>query len=353
MVLSRSVIVSAPTAAAVRVRRVIALTLLFGGVHASLQAQSTARARTTENVRREPNGEVVARVDPGATMVVVGRQDRWLEVDLEGWVWERSLQATRQGSFGLVVSERQGENLRDAPSGAVVGRLGRGTLLNEVERRPGWVRVRRRAWVWSASVVETSSAPARPAAPSSPPASAEPAAGLPGAFVPADAGGAVLLTAPSGDTVARTAPGTELEVVAREGSWARVRVEGWTWLPPRDTAARGAAEPAALTPQDLAANPTGHRGRAVSWELQFISLERAEKIRTDFFEGEPFLLTRYGGTSGPFVYVAIPAGRATEMQGLVPLERLRVTGRVRTGASSLTGTPIIDMVALERVRSRR
>jgi len=88
----------------------------------------------------------------------------------------------------------------------------------------------------------------------------------------------------------------------------------------------------------------------VSWELQFISLERAERVRTDFFEGEPFLLTRFGGGEGPFVYVALTAERAQELRGLVPLERLRVTGRVRTGASSLTGTPILDLVALERVR---
>jgi hypothetical protein len=305
-------------------------------------------------VRREPNGDVVARVEANATMAVVGRRDRWLEVELEGWVWERSLQTSGQGGFDLVVSERQGENLRDAPSGAVVGRLGRGTLLNEVERRPGWIKVHRRAWIWSASVVETSSAAARPAARPSPEAPAEPVSVRPGAFVPADARGAVILTAPAGDTVARAAPGTELEVLAREGSWARVRVEGWTWLPPRDTTPQASAtQPATLTPQDLTSNPTAHRGRVVAWDLQFISLERAEKIRTDFFEGEPFLLTRFGGTDGPFVYVAIPEDRATEMEGLVPLERIRVTGRVRTGASSLTGTPIIDMVALERVRAPR
>jgi len=98
-----------------------------------------------ENVRREPNGEVLARMETGATLAVRGRQDRWLEVDLEGWVWERSLQAATQGDFDLVVAEAQGENLRDAPSGTIVGRLGRGTFLEEVERRPGWIRVRRRA----------------------------------------------------------------------------------------------------------------------------------------------------------------------------------------------------------------
>lgn len=173
-------------------------------------------------------------------------------------------------------------------------------------------------------------------------------------FVPADARGAVVLTAPAGDTVARVTAGTEMEVLAREGSWARVRVEGWTWLPLRDSVAQSpGAAPAVLRPQDLTANPMAHRGRVVSWDLQFISLERAEKVRTDFFEGEPFLLTRYGGADGPFVYVAIPADRVAEMQGLVPLERLRVTGRVRTGASSLTGTPIVDLVALERVRAGR
>ncbi|MDP2957553.1 MAG: hypothetical protein Q8N53_14100 [Longimicrobiales bacterium] len=359
LVLSRSEIVSASMVSAVHALRLLlpaALAMAVSG--GALTAQSTARVRTAENVRREPSGEVVARVEAGATMAVVGRRDRWLQVDVEGWMWERSLQAAAREGFDLTVSEPQGENLRASPSGDVVGRLGRGTLLNRVESRPGWIKVRRRAWIWSASVVETSTTAPTTVARAASPASQRPApgegAGPPGAFVPADARGAIILTAPAGDTVARTAPGAELEVVSREGSWARVRVEGWTWLPTRDTALQGASPaPAALTPADLTANPTGFRGRVVTWELQFISLERAERVRTDFFEGEPFLLTRHGGPDGSFVYVTVPTDRATEMEGLVPLERLRVTGRVRTGASSLTGTPIIDLVALERVRAPR
>lgn len=334
-------------------RALLAAVLLSAWGGSPVVAQSTARARAAENVRREPNGDVVARVESGATMAVVGRRDRWLEVDVEGWIWERSLQATSREGFDLVVSEPQGENLRDAPSGNVVGRVGRGTLLTLVERRPGWLKVRRRAWIWSASVVETSTqAAAR--APARTPSSREPVTARPGAFVPTGSGGGVVLTAPAGDTMARVAPGTELEVVAREGSWARVRVEGWTWLPPTDTAAPPeGAPPSTLEPKDLAADPTAHRGRVVSWDLQFISLEHAEKVRTDFFEGEPFLLTRYHGAEGPFVYVAVPAQQADDLKGLVPLERLRITGRVRTGASSLTGTPILDLVALERVRAPR
>jgi hypothetical protein len=117
----------------------------------------------------------------------------------------------------------------------------------------------------------------------------------------------------------------------------------------RGGAAAGAA-PATLTPQELTTDPEAHAGRVVSWALQFISLERAEAIRTDFRQGEPFLLTRYGGRDGPFVYVAVPPERVTEVQGLVPLERITVTARVRTGASALTGSPIVDLLSFERAR---
>jgi hypothetical protein len=341
-----------------RLRRSLTLAAWITALVTSpLLGQSAARVRVSENVRSQPNGEVVARVEPGASFAVAGREDRWLQVDLVGWVWSRSLQAADRPDFGLVVSEPQGENLRDAPSGAVLGRLGRGTYLEELERRPGWIRVRRRAWIWGESVVETSTAtaaatPSSPSTSASAPATPGAAAQRPGGFVTVGGRGAAVLSAPDGDTLARTLSGADLEVVSREGNWARVRLEGWTWLPGRDTAsAPTSSAAAALSPKDLAANPEAHRGRVVSWQLQFISLERAEKVRTDFFEGEPFLLTRFGGTDGAFVYVALSADRVQEFQGLVPLERLRVTGRVRTGASSLTGTPILDLVALERVRA--
>jgi len=87
--------------------------------------------------------------------------------------------------------------------------------------------------------------------------------------------------------------------------------------------------------------------------MQFISLERAEAVRTDFFEGEPFLLTKFGDAEGPFVYVALPTQRLSEVGGLVPLELLRVTARVRKAASTLTGTPIVDLLAFERVPGAR
>jgi hypothetical protein len=120
-------------------------------------------------------------------------------------------------------------------------------------------------------------------------------------------------------------------------------------MPPgSEAAAAPTGVPSALTPADLTADPSAHVGRVVSWGLQFISLEEAEEIRTDFRRGEPFLLARFGGPEGPFVYVAVPPEREADVEGLVPLERISVTARVRTGASALTGTPIVDLLSLER-----
>ena len=325
-----------------------------------LGAQSaTATVRVQENFRAAPNGPVVGVLDPGARLRVLGRRDRWLEVEAEGWVWMRSLQVTDREGMDLVVSEEGGENLRAEPSGRVVGRLDGGTLLTERERIPGWVRVRRRGWLWAPSAdVAEPAGPARPAsAPASGPAPAEapPAAAsgtATGRVHRAAASGAAILASPDGDTLAVAHGGAELPVLAREGSWARVRVDGWVWMPApqADEAAPAAAPAADATPAQVAEGGDAFAGRLVSWELQFVSRERAEKVRTDFYEGEPFLLTRH--PEGPFVYVAVPPDRLSEVEGLIPLERITVVGRVRVASSDLTGSPILDLVELRRAPRR-
>jgi len=343
-----------------------ALAVALATLPAGASAQAGATVRSEENFRREPNGVILGRLSPGTPLSVLERSGNWVQVDVEGWVWLASLQAA-DGEFDLVVSLAGGENLRSGPGGSIVGRVEEGTFLEEVGREPGWAHVRRRGWIWSASVVEraaaTPSTPTRvgptPAAPTPAPSGgrgAPPtaAARRPAGFATVGPDGAPILTAPDGDTLAVARPARDLEIVSRDGNWARVRIEGWLWMPAgADAAAAQAeitAEPSALVPDDLTAEPTAHVGRVVSWSLQFISLERAEAIRTDFRQGEPFLLSRFGGPDGPFVYVAVPAERLTQVQGLVPLERITVTGRVRSGASSFTGTPIIDLLSLERSR---
>ena len=331
-------------------------------------AQTTGTLRAEENFRREPNGVVLGRLGPGAAVSVLGTEGNWTRVQVEGSVWLASLEASDDAGFDLVVASDGGENLRAAPSGTIVGRLEEGALLTEVSRDAAWARVQRIGWIWSASLDEatgpaagtparTASTPAgTPAVRSgTPPAPAGPSSRAPGGFVNVGAGGPIL-TAPDGDTLAIASPARDVQVVRREGNWARVRVEGWMWMPTGSREGSGepaaAAEPeaAALEPDDL---KTGdHTGRVVQWTIQFISLERAEAVRTDFFQGEPFLLARYGGSDGAFVYVAVPVDRLSDVEGLVPLERVSVTGRIRTGASALTGAPILDLIEIERSREQ-
>lgn len=342
--------------------------LLSGGLLVSLPVHGSAQGQTTvrieENFRREPNGLILARVVPGTTLRVLDRQEGWTQVELEGWVWLPSLQVSSDPDLELVVAASGGENLRAEPSGPVVARLVEGALLAELDREPSWARVSRVGWIWTASLEDGAAGAARQTdavgqtrvTPPTPRADApiDPAARVPGGFV--ETRGGPILAAPDGDTLAVARPASDVEVIRREGSWARVRLEGWMWMPAAASAAPEDAPPetrAAVEPTQITADPEAHAGRVVEWSLVFISLERAEEVRTDFFEGEPFLLTRFGGGDGPFVYVAVPPDRLDEVQGLVPLERIEVTGRVRTGASALTGVPIIDLVTVERDRGAR
>lgn len=340
-----------------RTRFLLGALLLTAGTHlvatTAAGAQERAVLRSEENFRREPNGVVLARLSPETSLRVLGTQGNWTQVEVEGWVWLRSVQVSEDTSFDLVVSADGGENLRSGPSGTILARLEEGVLLEELGRDVAWARVSRLGWVWSASVRMAPAADvpagradptvARPSGPSS---------RSPGGFR-RTAGGAIL-TAPDGDTLAVAEPASDVEVLRQEGNWARVRVEGWMWMPAGNEAALSAdAGPSALEPDDLMADPDAHAGRVVAWTIQFISLARAEPIRTDFFEGEPFLLARFGGQDGPYVYVAVPTDRLGEVEGLVPLERVDVTGRIRTGASSLTGAPIIDLISIQRAREDR
>lgn len=314
-------------------------------------AQTDVRVRIPENFRREPNGVVLGRLSAGTALRSLATEGNWTQVELAGWVWLRSLQASTDEGFDLVVSESGGENLRAEPSGTIVARLEEGTLLEELERGPAWARVRRTGWIWTASVDASAGATGGPMIQPEAPTVAPEAARVPGGVATVGAAGGPILTAPDGDTLAVASPGTDLELVERSGNWVRVRLEGWFWRPEGEAAAVVDATPVALEPADLVADPQAHVGRVVAWTLQFISLERAEAVRaTDFYEGEPFLLARWGGEGGPFVYVPVPSERLADVRGLVPLERIRVTARVRTGASALTGTPIVDLLSIERSR---
>lgn len=313
---------------------------------AGLAGQDRALVVVDENIRAEPQGALIGRLPVGTVLDVLQVDGRWAQVRLQGWIWTQSLQSTDRMGFDLAVSATPHENLRAEPSGTILARMLEGALLERVEEVPGWTSVRRVAWVWGPSleIRESGDAPS-------------PAAEAPGQrssgtsdWWRSGPGGSTILTGPDGDTLAETRGGAELQVLARQGNWTRVRLEGWIWAPSgqeSDSASTGIVSD--LTPEGVSTDPESARGRVVSWELQFVSMEEAERVRTDFYEGEPFLLTRAVSSDRTFVYVAIPPERLGDVEGLTPLERIRVVGRIRTGSAALTGNPILDLLELTRI----
>lgn len=308
-----------------------------------------AVVRAEESFRAERDGQVLGRLMPGTRLLVVERDGDWTRATLEGVVWLRSMQVLEDEEYDLVISEADGENLRDEPSGRIAARLVRGVRLEELERVPGWARVRRTAWVRTPSLELADETPADRR--DEDPGTERERTDVDDRFVGLDRP-APVLSAPDGDTLGQVRPGSGARVLARDGNWARVRLEGWVWMPEREAGEDPGDAPVltGLEPRELAEEPDRFRGRMVELELQFVSLERAERVRTDFYEGEPFLLTRSPQGERIFVYVAVPPDRLEEVDRLTPLERIRVVGRVRTGAAALTENPILDLVEVERIR---
>ena len=290
-----------------------------------------------ENFRAGPNGALLGQIYAGTDLNVVNVEGDWLQVEVVGWVWNQSLQITGNNDFDLVVSASGGENIRFAPSERVIGRLEKGTLLQEMKDSvSGWSRVYRSVWIWSKSVdIGGSNFKSYSLTKDSKKEELWTSS--------VDTEGSILST-PDGDTLAALLPGSNLKIIKREGNWARIRLDGWMWLPEHTEEGNHSTVDTDVTPEDVTNSPLEYRGRVVGWDLQFISLERADKLRADFYEGESFLLTRIDNEKGTFVYVAIPPERVHEAEGLIPLEYIRVIGRIRTGSTILTRNPVIELL---------
>jgi hypothetical protein len=359
----------------------VLLVLLTAPTAAIAQIGTVAVER--ENFRAAPNGAILAEVMRGTELRIGEARDRWREATLEGWIWSASVRAEGRDGYDLTVTPGDGENLRATPNGRILARLRSGLPLDGVEATGNWIRVRRTAWIWepslniAAAAAETSAprAVSRPTAAAAPAAetaapraaaaatpAAEPSAGqrptAPGRGVPdpapagardfATAGsrGLVVLTQPAGDTLAGIRPGATVQVIAREGDWARVRVEGWTFTAGVTADGADAGVLSDVGRHQLAADPDRYRGRLIEWTLQFIALQQAERFRSDFLEGEPFLLAKGPDDDAGFVYVAVPPEHLEAVRGLAPLQRIRVLGRIRTARSTLTEAPVIDLLEL-------
>lgn len=319
--------------------------LLTVGVPGTSLSQAVAVSEEPETFRKTPGGRELGEVLPGARLAQVRSEGEWAEVTLDGWIPTSSLASTTREGFDRVVSRVGGETLRVRPDGQAIARLLQGFLLDRVEERNGWTRVRRSGWVRAVAVSPAGLGSfARPAVDS---ADRPPALVTEGRRLEVGEGPVGLREAPGagGDTVAIVSPGTGMVVLDRTDGWTRVRVDGWARseeLVTQDPDSVLADVSAAA----LRASPDEYRGRKVRWSVQFVALERAEPERTDFYEGEPFILARAPDPGEGFVYLAVPPELLPDVEGLRPLQRIDVLGQVRTGRSTLMGVPILDLLAL-------
>lgn len=352
--------------------------LVLLAVTLPVRAQTAVVAVDEENFRSDPGGDVLATLLQGTPLTLGGERGQWTQATLEAWIWGSSVAQQQRPDLNLLVNA-SGENLRATPNGERIGRAEGGMRLNLLETRGDWLRVRRTGWIWSASIdvrddddgpdpaaaaaareaeaqaeAEAAAADARQPASQSAQSASQPASQPAGRPVAEGAGtrrfasvarSAVLLDNPAGDTVATMRPGATVEVVARDGEWSRVRVEGWTVSGAFESGdATSRAVLREISRDSLQAHPEGHRGRLVEWTLQFITVQEAERFRTDFIEGETFMLTRGPGDDPGFVYVVVGADMMERVRSLSPLEQVRVLARVRTARSALTGAPVLDLL---------
>jgi hypothetical protein len=316
-------------------------------------AQQQYRVTAPENLRVEPNtrANVLARVSEGSELRGGETREGWVSVTLDGWIWQRSVRASRAGGFALAVSASDGENLRAEPNGRVVARLGVGTLLEEVSRRDGWIRVRRSAWMWGGSLtaVEGAAGGGRDSATTAPRTADSVPAG-PGLDQQTLSAGTRLLTAPGGDTLGVLAGRGTARVVARSDGWARVLVEAW--VRDADLAPAGDSVLLGITGAEVRGGGRTFEGRTLRWTLQFIAVQTADELRRDMPPGQRYALMRGPLPESGFVYVLLTPEQARALAQLEPLERLTVLGRVRTARSLYLGNPILDLLAVASEREQ-
>jgi hypothetical protein len=355
--------------------------LLYIGVVASLggpplRAQQTARVeRPDEPFLGEIGGPRLGQMVQGAAFRAGPVRGNHSQLTLEGWVFKPSLKSASQGGHTLAIASSPAENMRDAPNGRVLAQLVSGFLLDEVERRGNWVKVRRDVWVLTVALrARTAAAPAAAAPPAAPArgrtdapstptppaavapsarASRPPSAGQPSATAPAqtvDPRRAVvrrrmqLYRAPDSTAIGQLEAGTPVRITARAPGW--VRVEAQAWVRENEIRPSDAGILTGLSAAELRGAPEEFRGKLLRWTIQFLSLQTADELRPDFTPGQRYILARGPAPEYAFVYVIVPPERLLEVQRLEPLASVSIVARVISGRSTYLANPILELVEL-------
>jgi hypothetical protein len=316
---------------------------------AELSAQQTVTVeRDGQPFLADIGGARLGRFAPGASLAAGTHRNAHTQVTVEGWVFRPSLEPSSREGFDLAVAKSPEENVREAPNGRLVGVLVEGTLVNEVERRGQWVKVRRVGWVADAGL-RGAAAGAAPASPRRPGAAG---ATLPDTTPPISGPSRAvvrrrmqLYRAPDSAAVGTLEAGVPVRVIARAGDW--VRVEAQAWVRQSEVRLADSSILTGVTAAELRGASDDFRGRLLRWTIQFLSLQTADELRPDFIPGQRYILARGPAPEYAFVYVIVPEDKLAEVQRITPLTSVTVVARVISGRSAYLANPILELVELQ------
>lgn len=306
-----------------------------------LAAQS--RVTQTTSFRKDPAGTVLATLQAGVAVKTGKTQGDWTALTLEGWVFTQSTEATSRDGFDISITPANGENLRSAPNGRIVARIGKGALFNKVGTQGGWTRVTRAGWV---STKALSSGPAPPAAGAN---AASSGSAPPPAVVGGDMADRVaalrstsLALTPDGPPLATLETGASGQVIGKSGEWVQIQLQGW--VRETDLSEPASAAIPGVSVAQVRADPSKYVGQLLEWRVQFISVQTADELRPEIPNGAKYLLTRGPLPEPGFVYVVVTAAQLPTFQAASPLQEFTLRGRLRATQTRYLPTPVLELV---------
>jgi hypothetical protein len=301
---------------------------LVAGWASLAAAQAPQRLSSDAEFAKAPGEQVLGTLMSGAE-VEVGRSDgAWTEVTFEGWIFSRSVGVTDRDGYDLAVIRRNTENLRLAPSGAVLARLTNGALLKKVETKRAWTHVRRTAWIQTSHLAGGSVAPE----------------GTPVGDRAELVKEAPLLGAAEGQPVGSLRTGTQTRVVGRSGDWVRVQVEGW--VRESDLKSNDSRVLVGVTQAEVRADPARYIGQVVEWRVQFLAVQRADELRPEIPLGQFYLLTRGPLPEAGFVYVIVPGNKLEQFRTVPPLQEFVIRAVVKAPTTKYLPNPVVELISV-------
>jgi hypothetical protein len=333
------------------------VTLLWLLLTFPLFGQHRTEISSNTRLRKEPDGIALVSLPAGTSVETKSARGAWQEVVIEGWIFSQSTAPTQRDGYDLVVTRSEGENIRREPNGEVVGRARSGALLRNLETRGGWIHVSRVGWIPSEAIAPIESGAISPEVSAdtplvqgtaAPPASTQPAQPAPGK-TPADpdrveaARETAVFAAPGAAQFGTVQAGTPTRVLGRSGEWVRVQLEGW--MRAGDLQSASGAAVTGVTAAEVRSDPSRYLGKTVEWKLQLIAVQTADELRSEMTKGQNYLLTRGPLPEPGFVYVTLTDAQAAEFRTATALQELTLRVTIKAARSKYLTTPIVEYVS--------